>query len=118
MMDAFDTNADGKVTLEEFKSTVKSMKAELEAKAKRRAVGAEPIKGRVSLREMRDAERRNVRGFTGPKDELHHPITAAQDIGWTVTPEAAAASLAEVHPKKKCPETVFAEKMYAAGEYF
>ena len=118
MMDAFDTNADGKVTLEEFKETVKAMKAELEAKAKRRAVGAEPIQGRVSLREMHDARKRHIRDFTGPKDTLHHPITGSQDIGWTVTEAATAKSLEELHPKKKCPETVYAEKMYAAGEYF
>ena len=118
MMSHFDTNDDGKVTFEEFKVGVIDIKASLEARAKRRAVGAEPISGRVSYKEMVDARTKNIRDFTGPKDTLHHPIIGSQDIGWTVTAAAAQESLDTLHPRRKCEETKFAEKMYATGEFF
>lgn len=115
LMEAFDTNRDGKVSMEEFVTTIKRLKAELEEKARRRAVGAEPVHGEISYAQLQQDKARGRRAFEGPRELLHHPVTAAQDYGWTAKEGRVRH---EIHPRKKCEETKFGEKMFASGEFF
>ena len=115
LMTHFDANKDGKVTMDEFVEGVKQLKAELEEHAAARSVGATEISGRVSLSELQLARQRHQREFEGPRETLHHPVVASQEVGWTAKDGLVKH---ERFPKVHCEVTRFAEKLFASGEYF
>lgn len=106
----FDSNSDGRVSWEEFRTGVKALQDEMEGKE------LEKDAKYASAEELRATRRKHTREAKGPKDTLAVPLTTGQEVGWTL--EEAAAMPQKRLPKKRCEETKYADELVKAGVFF
>ena len=108
-MDEFDTNKDGKVSMEEFKAALGRMRAQLDTK---KDVGKEY----TSYNKMTADRFKHSRMGNELEHKYKVPLTFNQSIGFKVEdPRNKDLIKCERHPINKCPETKYAEEMIKTG---
>uniref|UniRef100_A0A7S2V2Y5 EF-hand domain-containing protein n=1 Tax=Fibrocapsa japonica TaxID=94617 RepID=A0A7S2V2Y5_9STRA len=113
-MAKFDTNQDGKISWEEFVSTLCELRQEVEEqeKAKEQRVG--PASQFSSNLEYRENMHKHTRLNTGPTDKYNQPMTASQEYGW----QHKEVDQAPRAGKKSCEETLYAAELVKSGMYY
>lgn len=132
----FDTNHDGRVSLDEFVAGVREIKRACGgwcavsapryvhccpwpcSPAGRIEAGEKPTvsaASRVSGQELRESRRRHVRDAAGPADVLAVPLTTSQEAGWH---KEAALPPQKGFSRVKCDETKYAEELLKSGVFY
>jgi Ca2+-binding EF-hand superfamily protein len=107
----FDTNQDGRVTKEEFRTGLVSMKQQASEEASNTST-----KEFTSGEEYRAKLKKHTRMSAEPVGKYAAPQTTAMANGWA--PEDAEAKVGERMPKQSCAETIYADAMVKSGVYF
>ena len=108
-MEDFDANADGKVTLEEFKTALNRMRKQLDSK---KDVAAEY----KSHSKMCSDRFKHIRMNKTTEEKYKVPLTFNQTFGFKVLdPRAQDLVQMERHPIWKCAETKYADEMIRTG---
>mmetsp|Transcript_42290 Transcript_42290/g.72853 ORF Transcript_42290/g.72853 Transcript_42290/m.72853 type:complete len:187 (+) Transcript_42290:101-661(+) len=110
----FDQNYDGKISWDEFRSTLETIRAELEEREQQRENGVGIGSEFKSNQDFHASLRKHQRMDRNPNQKYHTPLTATQEIGFKneeFQPEPRAA-------KKSCEETLYAAELVKAGVYY
>ena len=108
-MEDFDTNHDGKVSLDEFKTSLTRMRASL----KNKDSAAMEYK---SYNKLTSDRYKHSRMKDGTDQKYKVPLTFNQSIGFrSDDPRNADLMKMERHPIVKCPETKYADEMIKTG---
>ena len=108
-MEEFDSNHDGKISLEEFKSALLKMRESLSGKD-------EAAKEYTSFNKLNGDRYKHIRMGKELEDKYKVPMTFNQSIGFKVMDERNMDLIKmERHPINKCPETKYAEEMIKTG---
>mmetsp|Transcript_31247 Transcript_31247/g.87233 ORF Transcript_31247/g.87233 Transcript_31247/m.87233 type:complete len:185 (+) Transcript_31247:93-647(+) len=112
LMAIFDTNADGKISWDEFRITVKKMRNDKKrAEEDGKTTAAQEFKSSEAFRE---SMRRHKRPEKDPHDRFSTPLTTAQMVGW-----GGETGVTEVrYPKSSCEETKYAAAMSQSGVFY
>ena len=108
-MEAFDTNHDGKVSFDEFKSCLTQMREILGKKD-----GA--AKEYTSFNKMNADRFKHIRMGNNLEDKYKVPLTFNQSIGFKIDdPRNQDLIKMDRHPIYKCAETKYADEMIKTG---
>lgn len=108
-MTRFDSNQDGRVTWEEFVSTLESIKAEMNSKSSN-------AREYTSYAKMQQDRFKNIRMRTDLQDKYKMPMTSSQTYGFLHKDEQQKEIGKMVSfPIRKCQETKFVDDMLKTG---
>ena len=111
-MEEFDTNQDGKVSWEEFRSAMGKLKERVAAKAQN-------AKEYKSFNKMRDDRVKHKRMDKELNDKYKLPMTFNQSVGFYTKDKTSMDIIKQQRrPINKCAETKYAEEMIKTGIHF
>mmetsp|Transcript_25669 Transcript_25669/g.33614 ORF Transcript_25669/g.33614 Transcript_25669/m.33614 type:complete len:187 (+) Transcript_25669:58-618(+) len=113
-LEKFDQNHDGKISWEEFQSTLMTIRSEVEEQEKEKEASVGIGSEFKSNEEYRRHLHKHTRLDRDPNQKYHTPMTATQEIGWKnheMPPE-------QRHAKKSCEETLYAAELVKSGVYY
>ena len=109
----FDLNQDGRITWEEFSSSLQRIISDLEAKAQR-------AHGSKSYEEWTFKRRKHIRGEINPHEVYIRPLTYGQGYGffnYDKVRKEPTSTLSTFY-RARCPETKYADSLIAGGHHF
>ena len=108
-MQEFDLNQDGKVSWEEFASSMHRIKEKMDQKA----LNAKEYASFEKLQEDRTKHKRLGKEL---QDKYKHPMTMNQSVGFQHNDETQKKiTMQDTYPNHMCEETRYAEEMLKTG---